>query len=53
MNDEVKVRSFRISDSVAEKFKAFCGEFDSQNAALDSLITTYEMQNAKSVLMDR
>ena len=51
MNDEVKVRSFRISDSVAEKFKAFCGEF--QNAALDSLITTYEMQNAKSVLMDR
>ena len=29
------------------------GEFDSQNAALDSLITTYEMQNAKSVLMDR
>ena len=53
MNDEIKVRSFRISDSVAEKFKAFCGEFDSQNAALDSLITTYEMQNAKSVLMDR
>ena len=53
MNDEVKVRSFRISDSVAEKFKAFCGEFDSQNAALDSLITTYEMQNAKSVLVDR
>jgi len=53
MNDEVKVRSFRISDSVAEKFKAFCSEFDNQNTALDSLITTYEMQNAKSVLMDR
>ena len=53
MNDEMKVRSFRISDSVAEKFKAFCSEFDNQNAALDSLIATYEMQNAKSVLMDR
>ena len=53
MNDEMKVRSFRISDSVAEKFKAFCGEFDNQNAALGNLIATYEMQNAKSVLMDR
>ena len=53
MNDEMKVRSFRISDSVAEKFKAFCSEFDNQNVALDSLIATYEMQNAKSVLMDR
>ena len=53
MNDEMKVRSFRISDSVAEKFKAFCSEFDNQNAALDSLIATYEMQNAKSMLMDR
>ena len=53
MNDEMKVRSFRISDSVAEKFKAFCDEFDNQNVALDSLIATYEMQNAKSMLMDR
>ena len=53
MNDEMKVRSFRISDSVAEKFKAFCSEFDNQNVALDSLIATYEMQNAKSMLMDR
>ena len=48
MNDEMKVRSFRISDGVAEKFKAFCSEFDNQNAALDSLITAYEVQNAKA-----
>ena len=48
MNDEMKVRSFRISDGVAEKFKAFY-----QNAALDSLITAYEVQNAKAVLTDR
>ena len=53
MNDEMKVRSFRISDGVAEKFKAFCSEFDNQNAALDSLITAYEVQNAKAVLTDR
>ena len=53
MNDEVKVRSFRISDSVTERFKAFCSDFDNQNVALDSLITAYEVQNAKSVLADR
>ena len=47
MNDEMKVRSFRISDGVAEKFRAFCSEFDNQNAALDSLITAYEVQNAQ------
>ena len=40
-------------DGVAEKFKAFCSEFDNQNAALDSLITAYEVQNAKAVLTDR
>ena len=53
MNDEVKVRSFRISDSVTERFKAFCSDFDNQNVALDSLITAYEVQNAKAVLADR
>ena len=53
MNDEMKVRSFRISDSVAEKFKAFCGEFDNQSVALDSLISAYEVQNARAILTER
>ena len=53
MNEEMKVRSFRISDSVLEKFKAFCNDFDNQNLALDSLINAYEVQNAKAILVDR
>ena len=53
MNNEMKVRSFRISDSVAEKFKAFCGEFDNQSVALDSLISAYEVQNARAILTER
>lgn len=53
MNDEMKVRSFRISDSVSEKFKAFCSDFDNQSVALDSLISAYEVQNARAILTER
>lgn len=51
--EELKTRSFRISEEVSNKLKAICENFDNQNSALDSLITAYEVQNAKEVLVDR
>ena len=51
--EELKTRSFRISEEVSDKLKAICTEFDNQNSALDSLIKAYEIQKAKSVIIDR
>jgi hypothetical protein len=53
MNEEIKVHSFRILDSVLEKFMTFYNDFDNQNLALDSLINAYEVQNVKARLVDR
>jgi len=52
-NEDLKTRSFRISESVAEKFKQISEDFDNQNAALESMISAYEIQSAKAVLTDR
>lgn len=51
--DDLKTRSFRISDDVAEKLKQISEYFDNQNAALESLISVYEIQSAKAILTDR
>ena len=53
MNEDLKVRSFRISEEVSEKLKQISENFDNQNAALESLISAYEVQSAKAVLTDR
>ncbi len=53
MSEEVKNRSFRISDEVTEKFRQLCSNFDNQNTALNALINAYEVQNATAVLTDR
>ena len=53
MAEEMKTRSFRISEEVSEKLKAICGEFPNQSAALESLISAYEVQNATAVLTGR
>lgn len=53
MSKKTKTRSFRISEEVAERFKHLCDRFDNQNAALDSLISAYEVQSAKAVLVNR
>lgn len=53
MADEIKNRSFRISDETTEKFRQLCSNFDNQNVALNALISAYEVQQAKAVLTDR
>lgn len=53
MSDEMKARSFRMTDEIAEKFRAICNDFPNQNVALQSLINAYEVQNASAVLTDR
>lgn len=51
--EELKTRSFRVSEEVSSKLKAVCADFDNQNAALDALIRAYEVQMAKAVIVDR
>ena len=51
--EELKVRSFRISEEVSAKLKELCEDFDNQNSALSALINAYEVQNAKATLIDR
>lgn len=53
MSEELKVRSFRISDEISEKFKLLCGDFENQNTALSALINAYEMNSAKNILVER
>lgn len=48
--DESKVKSFRVTVEVADKLKAICEDFNSQNAALESLISAYEVQSARAIL---
>ena len=51
--EELKARSFRISEEVSAKLKELCENFDNQNSALSALINAYEVQNAKTTLIDR
>lgn len=53
MNEEIKTRSFRITEETEEKFKSLCTEFPNQNVALESLIHAYEIQSITAVLLDR
>lgn len=53
MSEEMKARSFRMTDETAEKFREFCSNFQNQNVALESLINAYEVQTATMVLTDR
>ena len=51
--DELKTRSFRVSEEVSTKLKELCENFDNQNSALSALLNAYEVQNAKATLKDR
>ena len=51
--DELKTRSFRVSEEVSTKLKELCENFDNQNSALSALLNAYEVQNAKATLTDR
>ena len=51
--EELKARSFRISEEVSAKLKELCENFDNQNSALSALLNAYEVQNAKTTLKDR
>ncbi len=51
--DELKTRSFRVSEEVSTKLKELCENFDNQNSALSALLNAYEVQNARAVFTDR
>lgn len=53
MSEELKNRSFRISDETTEKFRQLCSDFDNQNIALNALISAYEVQQAKTLITER
>ena len=36
--DELKTRSFRVSEEVSTKLKELCENFDNQNSALSALL---------------
>lgn len=47
---EKKVRSIRADDEVYAKFKEVCERAGGQNEALSALISSYELETAKSIL---
>lgn len=52
--DNTTTRSFRITDTTAEKFKEIAGEIGgNQQQALAKLIEVYEMQQGKALLVDK
>lgn len=53
MANELKNRSFRISEETTEKFRQLCTGFDNQNTALNALITAYEIQQAQAIITER
>ena len=53
MSEELKNKSFRISEDTTDRFRSICADFDNQNTALSALISAYEIQNAKAVLSTR
>lgn len=50
---DAKVRSIRATDEVYEKFKGIVDEFANSNEALGSLISTWELQQARAILTTR
>lgn len=53
MSESSKIKSFRVTEDVADKLKAICEEVGNQNAALESMIAAYEVQSARAVLVER
>lgn len=51
--NESKIKSFRVTEEVAEKLKVICEGFENQSAALESMISAYEVQSARAILTDR
>lgn len=51
-NVEMKTRSIRADEATLEKFKTLSESFDNQGECLATLITAYEISNAKHVLTD-
>lgn len=51
---ELKVKSFRVTEEVFDKFKKIASdEFGNQGQCLDALISLYEMENSKCTLIER
>lgn len=48
----MKTRSIRADETVLDRFKVISEEFPNQSDALKSLITAWEVQNAKAVLLN-
>lgn len=54
MTEKTVARTFRMTENFSQKIDAICAELGiKQAAALDSLITAYEMQQSKAILPDR
>lgn len=54
MNDNVKSTSFRVGENAVERFKELSAEMNmTQKEFFDSLISTYELENAKSKITSR
>ena len=53
METTAKVRSVRATDEVFDRFKEFASSFPNQSEALSSLISSWEMQQAKAVITER
>lgn len=51
-NVEMKTRSIRADEATLEKFKTLSESFENQGECLATLITAYEISNAKHVLSD-
>lgn len=51
-NIEMKTRSIRADEATLEKFKTLSESFENQGECLATLITAYEISNAKHVLSD-
>lgn len=53
-SDEIKVKSFRITEETAQKFKDIAGTLDcNQQETLSKLIEAFEFQSGKAVLTDK
>ena len=51
--DAPKVRSFRASDEVYERFRSLAADFPNQDQALSALVSAWELQQARAVITDR
>ena len=53
MENTLKVRSIRAADDIYDRFKTLAAEFPNQSEALSSLISAWELQQARAVITDR